>query len=196
MQEFLNLASSLPSLPVSAQSSDNPEPWFDLVTLPSKDWHRRLPAVWSQPALRAQQPLGPSMTVVTHLMPCGESVLSSCLVILSKPFLPSITLCMSHMLLDYSSWQWSLFPLCFSISLIWSSPLALTTDCFVFSHLYILVAQTLSRVKLVAFVLHTVEYVGPRGTHGRGKNTRLQSQDTMFPITDLSLTGFVTDFCD
>lgn len=110
------------------------EPCSDSVIPLSKAWHQRLSAVW--PSLPSQHNIPFSsawhsrqsglliilwlpvaflpLLVLTHVLPCGKSILSSCLVILSKPFLSFVTQFRSHMLLDYSSWEWSLFSLCFS----------------------------------------------------------------------------------
>lgn len=133
MQEFLNLSSSLPFLPLSTPSSDCPSPVLTMLSLSLKsDFSGYLSAAW--PSLPSQHniPLSPSwhsrqaglliilwlpvaflsLLFLTHVMPCGKSILSSCLVTLSKPF---VTHFRSHVLLGYSSWEWFLFPLCFSV---------------------------------------------------------------------------------
>lgn len=152
----------------------------------SKVWHQKLSLVdWPQPAFLANvsfsarhcrqsglliilwMPVAFLPLLILTRVSCGKSILSFCLIILSEPFLVFITLFMSHMLLGFSSWKWSLFPLWFSLC-----NLALTTDCFVFSHLYILVALQFNfkQCEVNDFVLYTFEFhPGPRGTHGWGK---------------------------
>ena len=71
-----------------------------------------------------------SLQILTHTMPCGKNIHSSCLISLSKKTIPVLhcpaldPLCF----FDYSHWKWNLFPLCISVT--WSSQLALTTDFY------------------------------------------------------------------
>lgn len=131
---------------VQSHQSNCPKSCFDHITPLPKGWHQRQSGPLS-PQHHTPGSLDPSsffallpLQILTHMMPSGKNILSSHLISLLKPFLSFIALLMTHSTSLIIVAASDLFFLYASLAVTGSSQLALTTDCFVFSHLYFLVS--------------------------------------------------------